>query len=75
MYEKLHLQHDLLRGEHPEVQHQQPKAHPELESRISQRLDSISSWKYAPPPLRSTRSRLSGDGNSQPGVHQLQHKG
>ena len=61
LYEKLHLQHDLLRGGHPELSGQQPVQTPSLVGRISSRLESISSWKYAPQPLRSMRSSLTGE--------------
>ena len=61
LYEKLHLQHDLLRGGHPELSGQQPVQTPSLIGKISGRLESISSWKYAPQPLRSMRSSLTGE--------------
>ena len=61
LYEKLHLQHDLLRGAHSELSSQQPVQTSSLVGKISGRLESISSWKYAPRPLRSMRSSLTGE--------------
>ena len=60
LYEKLHLQHDLLRAQHEELRERRVSESPGLTRRISMRLDSISSWKYAPQPLKSVRSRALG---------------
>lgn len=61
MYERLHLQHDLLRSQYQEFSEKFPPESPALTSHISRRLESICSWKYAPPPLRSLRSRAVGE--------------
>lgn len=60
LYEKLHLQHDLLRSQNPAIDHRQSLDNDSMTRRLTARLDSISSWKYAPAPVKSLRNRAAG---------------
>lgn len=61
LYEKLHLQHDLLRSQNPSIVHRQSVDNDSMTQRLTARLDSISSWKYAPAPVKSLRNRAAGN--------------
>ncbi len=60
LYEKLHLQHDLLRSQNPEIDHRRSLDNDSMTQRLSARLESISGWKYAPAPVKSLRNRATG---------------
>lgn len=73
LYEKLHLQHDLLRNKNPDIVHRQSVDNTALTKRISARLESISGWKYAPQPLKSLRNRSTGALRYLPQSKKLRH--
>lgn len=61
IYGRLHEHHDILRNRHPEIIHKEVSKSPEFASRMSERLESMSSWKYAPEPMKGLKDRLSGE--------------
>ena len=61
LYEKLHLQHDLLRSQNPTLVHRQSQDSTAMSQRLSARIESISGWKYAPAPLKLLRSQATGE--------------
>lgn len=60
LYERLHQHHDTLRNRHPEIIHKEVSKSPEFSGKMNERLESLSSWKYAPAPLKGMKDKLSG---------------
>lgn len=57
LYEKLRLQHDLLSNQNPGALSRQSEDNANMTRQLSSRIQSISSWKYAPAPLSSGRTQ------------------
>lgn len=75
LYEKLHLQHDLLRSQNPDLVHSENNDSTGLSRQITARIEAISTWKYAPEPLKSLRSDTTGEPHKlcDPSTEELIH--
>ena len=58
LYERLHQHHDTLRSRHPEIVNKSITKSPTYDSKMSERMESLSNWKYAAAPMKAVKDKL-----------------